>query len=175
MSRPPKLDEDLIRKFSAAVSIGARPDQVARALGIGKSTFYGWISRGKAPGPGDHVYVDFVETISKARGSAYVTLIADLRNIAKRDPRAAIKLLETIDKEWGAAANGGASVGTAAPTIQIVVERKEPKGSGAQGESGEPEPDNRYGADATSPSPRTRVIIDVGPHEPNDAESEAVA
>ena len=158
----PKLDAELVRRFGAAVSIGARPEQVARALGVGRSTYYAWIKRGVAPGPGDHLYCELVATIDRARGSSYVTLIGDLRNIAKRDPRAAMALLERIDKEWGAA-GGDASAGSAAPTITFIVSGKEPKGP--------------RGAAAPGESSGTRVIFDVGPQEsaaePSNPDAEA--
>jgi hypothetical protein len=122
-----KLDEDVVAQILAAVRVGARPEQAAQALGIGKRTYYDWVKRGRSPVPlpGDDLYVKLVREIEKARGSAIVSLIATLRRHANSDWRAAVKLLEMLAHDWARA--GGQESGSeseAAPIIHIVVDGK---------------------------------------------------
>lgn len=127
MSRRNILDEDLINQITAAVSVGATPQQALRALGISRSTYHEWVKRGRDPGPGDGIYVRLFDEIDQARGSAIVQLIIAMRKIAGRDWRAAAKLLEMNDRDWARAA-GQQTVAAPGdpPTIRIVIETEEP-------------------------------------------------
>ncbi len=127
MPRPTKLTEQLITNIALGVQRGARPEVVAQAYGVGRSTYYGWVDHGRKPGPGDQLHVMLVEEIDRARGIARLYLID---KIAKsNDWRAAAKLLEILDPDWARAA-GAPGVegegGRQAPTIQIVVTEKTP-------------------------------------------------
>ena len=132
VARPSLLTEDIITRIVAAVSIGAKPEQAARALGIGRRTWYDWVKRARdatstgAPKPGDHLYVTLLDEIDRARGSAYVELMMHFRTLAQRDWRAAMKLLEMTDNDWARAAGQETAAATEPPTIHIVIEARKP-------------------------------------------------
>lgn len=102
MPRSTTLTPEVISRIAAGVQRGARPELVAQAIGVGRSTYYHWLNRGRHPGPGDHLYVELVEQIEQARALAQLFLID---RIAKSpDWRASAKLLEILNRDWARAA-----------------------------------------------------------------------
>ena len=161
-----KLTEDVLAKIVAAVSVGARPEQAAQALGIGKRTYYDWTARGRKPGVGDHLYVQLVVEIEMARGTAIVSLIATLRRQANSDWRAVVKLLEMLDRDW-ARASGQEAGGSQreAPIVHIVIDGQEQTTARAASGDG---PRTEADTVAASKGPTTNhgVVIDIGTRRP---------
>jgi hypothetical protein len=162
MPRPTKLTEQIVTQIATGVSRGARPELVAMALGVGRRTYYDWVKRGRAPGPGDHLYMDLCSEIERARGLARLYLIDKISK--SNDWRASAKLLEMLDADWARAAGapeppGSESAGGSGQAQwTIVIERKIPRAEQAA-----------HGPD-TGGDVRGRVVMGVTAADPDAPE-----
>jgi len=98
--RPSKLDNETIANLEAAFRLGASDGDACTYAGIGESTFYEWMARGKAATAGD--YSDFSDRITRARAKGKVHLLAKIEAATDHDWRAAAWKLERMDpKHYG--------------------------------------------------------------------------
>lgn len=84
--------------------MGAFYDEACKAVGIGNSTFYGWLNRGRraidkeAEGgdlePSEVTYLDFAKAVEQARGRATVYAHATIRSAMTSHWQAAAWYLE---------------------------------------------------------------------------------
>jgi len=80
--RPPKIDPDLVNRLVTNLRLGAYMDAAAKYVGIGESTLYRWLDRGRAeaarvedgepPNPEETTYKELWEAIEKARAEAEI-------------------------------------------------------------------------------------------------------
>lgn len=104
MGRPTKLTEDIRDKLVQLVETGNYAEVAAEAIGIGKTTFYQWLKRGrKDEEVGRRTrYREFANAIANARAKAQARHVAILSLAAERDWRAAAHYLERTDpNRWG--------------------------------------------------------------------------
>jgi hypothetical protein len=77
MGRPTKLTPAVLTTLVFALSEGATIEHACDYAAIAPSTFYEWMKRGEG---GDPEFLEFLETITRARGRGIVT---DLSTISK--------------------------------------------------------------------------------------------
>lgn len=116
MARPARLNPDRAQRIAELVAAGNNVDTAAAAGGISEAAFYSWMARGRKerdrlagssrakPKASEAIYVEFLETIEKARAEAEARLVL-LIHKAAQEPRtwqAAAWLLERRDPgKWG--------------------------------------------------------------------------
>lgn len=87
------LTPELSDKLAQAVSVGASMDDAAQNHGIGRTTLYRWLKRGRTeaerlesddavPEPTEALYLSFAEGIERARGEAKVEALTIVRSWA---------------------------------------------------------------------------------------------
>ena len=92
--RPPKvLDADRVNRLVAALRMGAYMDAAARHAGIGESTLYRWLDRGRAeatrvedgadPSDDETPYRELWESVEKARAEAEVRHVGIIATAAQ--------------------------------------------------------------------------------------------
>ena len=97
--RKTKLSPDLQKRLLAAIAAGNYIHTACAAVGIGESTYFKWLERGRA---GESPYREFIEALTRAEQQAIVSLVEIVRSHAIGDWRAAAFLLERRQKkDWG--------------------------------------------------------------------------
>lgn len=116
MARPTLLTPERTQKIAELIVAGNDAETAVVASGISTTTYYNWMARGRAeiarmvdtnrskPKAAEAIFVEFVETIEKARAEAEARLVI-LVSKAAADPKtwqAATWLLERREpKRWG--------------------------------------------------------------------------
>jgi hypothetical protein len=115
--RPSKLTPDREALILDALRAGNYRETVARYVGIGVSTLYGWLERGEADleqheqreaeghDPGElTIYAEFSEAVTRAEAEAEVHAVTTLQSAMKDDWRAAAEYLQRRhNKRWSRA------------------------------------------------------------------------
>ena len=97
--RKTKLSPDLQKRLLDAIAAGNYIHTACAAVGIGESTYFKWLERGRA---GESPYREFMEALTRAEQQAIVSLVEIVRSHAIADWRAAAFLLERRQKkDWG--------------------------------------------------------------------------
>ena len=96
MARPSKLTDEVQKQIVKAIAAGAYGEVAAEAAGIGKTTFYRWLSEGKRRKRGR--FQEFRDAIKKAQARGEH---ADLATIRKRAQGGAIIEERTITRKDG--------------------------------------------------------------------------
>ena len=97
--RKTKLSPDLQKRLLDAIAAGNYIHTACAAVGIGESTYFKWLERGRA---GESPYREFIEALTRAEQQAIVSLVKIVRSHAIGDWRAAAFLLERRQKkDWG--------------------------------------------------------------------------
>ena len=97
--RKTKLSPDLQKRLLDAIAAGNYIHTACAAVGIGESTYFKWLERGRA---GESPYREFMEALTRAEQQAIVSLVKIVRSHAIGDWRAAAFLLERRQKkDWG--------------------------------------------------------------------------
>lgn len=100
MARRRKLTTELISKLVEAIQIGCTYKHACEYAGIADSTFYGWMENGRnlreksktqKIKKTNQIYIEFLETIEKAKAKNVIANLAIIQRAAK-------------DKNWQAAA-----------------------------------------------------------------------
>jgi transposase len=102
MGRPSKLTPALAAAIAERVRNGNFPDVAAQCEGVGKSTFYAWMSRGQAETEGP--FRDFAESVTRAEAEFESTQLDAVRVAVDRDGNKANAkwLLERRQRDrWG--------------------------------------------------------------------------
>jgi len=100
MGRRSKLTDDVRRRITDAVLIGASRACAAGAAGIGESTFYRWLERGEASSKGP--FREFWEAVSEAECQAELAAVRCWQAAMANDWRAAMHFLERrFPERWG--------------------------------------------------------------------------
>lgn len=102
--REPLLTQALQDEIVLHLASGAFYDEVAKAVGIGKSTFYNWLNRGRTAAdkaatgrmlePNEVTYMGFAQAVEKARATSTVHAHATIRSAMTRNWQAAAWYLE---------------------------------------------------------------------------------
>ena len=92
MGAPRSLTPELMQKILAYVRAGNTPFAAARACGVAKSTWYGWLKDGRSGKDPD--CEGLAEKLETALAASQAGLVALVRQAAQKDWRAAIALLE---------------------------------------------------------------------------------
>lgn len=145
MARKIVLNEDKIARIAELIAIGNNGETAAAACGLGRSTFYAYLARGrqeiekmekrrnKTPRKSEEMYVLFYNEVEKARGQAEATLIAYISKAA-REPKswqAAAWLVERRNpSQWGRTSR---ELATAEETAGAIVKLL---GDGTEGDTG---------------------------------------
>jgi hypothetical protein len=92
MARPTKLTTEIVTRLAQAIGVGASYDLAAKFAGIAPSTFFDWKARAEQaagrlladqePEDGDGAYLDFLEAVERAEGSAAVGWLAKIEQAA---------------------------------------------------------------------------------------------
>lgn len=102
MANTPKLTPDVQKKICDAIRAGNYIETAASYAGIGRSTLYQWMKRGRANKKGDRVYVEFVFEIEKALAEAEVRDVARIAAAAEFQWQASAWRLERkYPERWG--------------------------------------------------------------------------
>ena len=81
MPRPPKITEQHIRDAEEAQRLGLTYDLTSGYIGIGRSTFYSWLARGrKTPGG---IYGRFVDALERGRAKGAALSLARIQRAAQ--------------------------------------------------------------------------------------------
>jgi transposase len=111
--RPRILSEATRSRVAASLQAGNYVETAAAFAGISASTFYSWMARGRAeilrveaggdPDPGEVDFVEFVETVEKARADAEVRAVHAVQKAANDGTwQAAAWFLErSHPQRWG--------------------------------------------------------------------------
>ena len=98
MARPTRLNQEKMEKIAQLISAGNFAETAAQASGISKATYYNWLARGKAekdrlekedksnPKASEKPYVEFLDTIEKAKAEAEARMILVISKAAS-DPK----------------------------------------------------------------------------------------
>lgn len=96
--RPTDLTAQVQSLICEHITNGARSDDAAQAAGISRTTFYSWLSRGRA---GEEPYADFADAVERARAEFKNGLIGRVMQYADSgDPgswRAAMDLYKELE------------------------------------------------------------------------------
>jgi hypothetical protein len=122
----PIISPAIRTKLLAALKVSAPLEEAARFAGIGRSTLFDWLKKGR---DGDPDYISLVDEVDQAQAQAVVSNLVVIRNAAQGSP--AIKA--TKDKpaqdarppDWRAAAwdlEHGAHRRKFAPAIAMVID-----------------------------------------------------
>lgn len=113
MGRRPILNTEIQTRIVEALSGGNYLDTAAHYAGIAPSTLYNWLDRGRRelsrqqndhePREDEQIYVDFLESVEKARSRAEVQSVALIRKAAMEGTwQAAAWFLErSYPRKWG--------------------------------------------------------------------------
>ena len=96
VGRPSKLDPGTREKLEALIRGGALAQDAAAAVGIGKSTFYTWLAKGRAQRKGQYrEFVDAIELAQSVRRSLLLGRVVGASNEKKHWQAAAWVLQHT--------------------------------------------------------------------------------
>jgi transposase len=113
MARPTKLNDELTRQIARMIRAGNSVEVLCDVVGIGESTFYDWLERGKSDARNDALYRRFRAAVLKAHGDRERKLVGYIERAARNG-------------SWKAA--------------EWLMKRQEPEQEAAKGAS-EPAPD----------------------------------
>src|SRR4051794_33521992 len=101
MARPTKLTREVLDRIVQAIRAGNHREIAARSAGIGESTLYRWLARGRELERGLHR--ELVDAVAAAEADAEVHAVAVSRKaIVNGNPAAACRYLERRHPErWG--------------------------------------------------------------------------
>ncbi|MDO8307001.1 MAG: hypothetical protein Q7V58_01415 [Actinomycetota bacterium] len=111
--RPRILDPEVVKRLLEATAALLAPDVVADYAGVGRSTYFGWLSRGReaeeARNDGHEVaaseqpFLDFLDRLTVVRATAEVNALREIEQAAHRGNwRAAAWILERrYPERWG--------------------------------------------------------------------------
>ena len=81
MPRTPKINEQHIRDAEEAQRLGLTYDLTSGYIGVGRSTFYSWLSKGrKSPGS---IYGRFVDALERGRAKGAALSLARIQKAAR--------------------------------------------------------------------------------------------
>lgn len=94
--RPSKLTPELKDALAELLGLGNFREQAVQAVGVPKSTFYGWLERGEADTEAGKatIYSDLLDAVSRAEAAAEITAVQYLRRWMLTDLRAVTYYLE---------------------------------------------------------------------------------
>jgi transposase-like protein len=94
--RPTKLTPELQEEILRGIRAGAYPEVAAQRVGIGSSTFYQWMQRGRQAREAGHPdqFTEFAEAVEEAKGHAETRAVAVVLKAAEKSWRAAAWWLE---------------------------------------------------------------------------------
>ena len=92
MSRPTKLRADLQESFLDGLKLGLTHKLAAQRAGLGESTYYSWIAKGREAKSG--LYREFLDEVMRVEGEAAGELLTQIGQHSKDDWRAAAWILE---------------------------------------------------------------------------------
>ena len=92
MGRRPKLTPELRETLLEGLSIGLTQKLASQRAGIGESTFYNWLAKGRAASTGQ--YRDLLDEVIRAEGQGAARLMAQISRQGMADWRAAAWILE---------------------------------------------------------------------------------
>ena len=92
MSRPTKLTKALQESLIEGLSIGLTHKLAAQRAGVGESTFYQWMAKGKEARSGQ--YREFADEVMRAEATGASRLLGQITIQASADWRAAAWILE---------------------------------------------------------------------------------
>jgi hypothetical protein len=92
MARPTKLTPAIQERLILAMQAGNYREAAAAYAGIGTSTLYRWIERGKKANRG--VYRELWEAIDVAEGQAEARIVLSIRTKIPDDPNLGLRFLE---------------------------------------------------------------------------------
>ena len=105
--RPTRLNQALIEEIAHRVATGEHQEQAALAVGVAKSTYWSWKSKGEearvgrdngVPVPPEKaIYVEFVETVEEARSLAESRMVQAVQRAALGGEVASIREWEDSD------------------------------------------------------------------------------
>ena len=99
VGRDTKLTPELQTKVIDYIKNGNYTKTACQAVGISEQTYYTWVKRGK---DGESPFVEFLESVERARAEAEVRNVFIVQVAAKKDWRAAMTWLERVNyKDWG--------------------------------------------------------------------------
>jgi hypothetical protein len=124
-----ELDPELTKRICALLADGCSIRTSCEATGTSQSTFFEYLRRA-APEHPDHArrFLEFSQSVSRARGMGKATLIGIISRAARTDWRAAVALLERVSpSEYGRVARGEEPDGETplAPIIHVTIQRDE--------------------------------------------------
>lgn len=125
VGRPSKLAPAVVGRFLELVAQGVAIEAAAGAAGVGESTVYRWLSRGREEGATAE-FREFREAVERARAQAETTFTLRLAEHAERgDTRALLALLRRVaPQRWSERAE--LDVRLAGRLDAPIVERSEP-------------------------------------------------
>lgn len=98
--RPSKLTPELAYEIVSYINAGNYPEIAAEACGIGKSTFYRWLEKGREEPKGK--YGEFWEAVKKAKAQSEARNVMIIERAAEKTWQAAAWYLErTCPDRWG--------------------------------------------------------------------------
>ena len=98
--RPTRISPEIQEKIVTAIKAGNYAEVSARYAGIGKTTFYRWMKRGRAAKSGQ--FREFWDAIKDAEAHAEVTAVASIRSAWGDQWTSAMTWLERKNwKRWG--------------------------------------------------------------------------
>jgi hypothetical protein len=103
-----ELDPELTKRICALLADGCSIKTSCEATNVGQSTFFEYLRRA-APDHPDYArrFLEFSQSVSRARGMGKATLIGIISRAARTDWRAAVALLERVSpSEYGRVARG---------------------------------------------------------------------
>ena len=110
--RIPSLTPERVKEILALLQVGNTDEVAANASGISRGAFYKWLARGRAAiekmekgeqiDDSEMMYVDFVDSVKKAKAEAIATAVTHVRRAMSKNWQAAMTFLERKDPEnWG--------------------------------------------------------------------------
>ncbi len=98
--RTPKLTTTATAAVVQAISTGNTRDVAAAYAGVGRTTLFQWLAKGRVEAQG--IYRDFLNAVEKAEADAVVVSVALIRTAAQKNWQAAAWWLERrYPDEWG--------------------------------------------------------------------------
>jgi transposase len=102
--RPTSLTPELQDAIVALVKEGNDVKTACAVVGVGRTTYYRWLSRGSSDDPEDAAYRVFAQEVERARAIAEARLVRALADMSKLNWRVAMERLATMYPEkWGPA------------------------------------------------------------------------
>ena len=92
MARTPEITPEMLRLASEAMRLGMTNDLASQYIGIGRTTFYRYLSRGK--NEKGTVYRQFWDVISRGRAQCAAMQLARIQQAAQEDWRASAWIME---------------------------------------------------------------------------------